>query len=112
MSIGSMRNRVVIQQYGGSKDAGGGKSVSYSDVGTRWASIVDNSGNEAVFGNQLRSTGRFTITIRNFPALTTLHRLKFVDNSVDRLFNIIDIKNMFEGQRYYMVITAEEGVAT
>jgi head-tail adaptor len=44
--IGEMRNRIVIQTLGGSTDAGGGQSSSFSTLSTMWAKAENLSGAE------------------------------------------------------------------
>ncbi|MAL42896.1 phage head closure protein [Hyphomonas sp.] len=106
--IGEMRNRIALQTLSSSTDAGGGKTTSYSTQTTVWAKVVNNSGSESVFGDQLRATNNFTFTIRYLSTLTTAYRISYDSKT----FNITGIVDLDEGKRKFQVITATEGVAT
>mgnify|MGYP003674173691 CR=1 FL=1 len=105
--VGEMRNRVVLQTLGGSTDAGGGQSTSYSTATTVWAKVENLSGSESIFGDQLRATSNYRFTIRYYSALTEKYRLTF--NSKN--FNITQIRDIEEGRRKYQEILAIEGTA-
>lgn len=106
--IGEMRNRIVLQSLGGSTDAGGGQTTSYSTATTVWAKVENVSGNEGMFGDQLRETSNYKFTIRYYSSLTEKHRISY--NS--KLFNITHVKDVMEGRKKLQVISATEGVAT
>tara|TARA_Y100000004_G_scaffold54130_2_gene60291 strand:- start:6780 stop:7109 length:330 start_codon:yes stop_codon:yes gene_type:complete len=109
MSIaGQMRNRIVLQTLGGSTDAGGGQTTSYSTSSTVWAKVENLSGNESVFGGQVRDTANYRFTIRYLSSLTEKFRISY--NS--KLFQITYIKDIEEGKKKYQEILAQEGVAT
>ncbi len=106
--IGSMRNKIVIQTLGGATDSGGGQATSYSTLATVWAEVINNSGQENMFGDQVRTTDSYTFTIRYLSSVTTKHRISY--NSLT--FNIQSIRSLFEGKEKYQIIQATEGVAT
>tara|TARA_Y100000004_G_scaffold75428_1_gene84852 strand:+ start:156 stop:485 length:330 start_codon:yes stop_codon:yes gene_type:complete len=106
--VGEMRNRIVLQTLGGSTDAGGGQSTSYSTATTVWAKAENLSGGEGIFGDQLRGTASYRFTIRYYSALTEKYRISY--NS--KTFNITHIKDVDEGRRKFQEILATEGVAT
>ena len=70
--------------------------------------MVNNSGNENSFGDQLRSVSNYTFTIRYLSSLTAKKRISY--NS--KFFNITHITSLLEGKEKYQIISAEEGVAT
>ena len=106
--IGSMRNKIVIQTLGGATDSGGGQATSYSTLATVWAEVINNSGQENMCGDQVRTTDSYTFTIRYLSSVTTKHRISY--NSLT--FNIQSIRSLFEGKEKYQIIQATEGVAT
>lgn len=106
--IGQMRNRIVLQTLGGSTDAGGGQSTSYSTATTVWAKVENLSGSEGVFGDQVRGTANYRFIIRYYSALTEAYRISY--NS--KTFNITYIKSIMEGREKFQEIIATEGVAT
>jgi|TARA_R110001592_G_scaffold164299_1_gene398370 SPP1 family predicted phage head-tail adaptor len=106
--IGAMRNRIIIQTLGGATDSGGGQATSYSTLATVWAEVINNSGQENMFGDQVRTTDSYTFTIRYLSSVTTKHRISY--NSLT--FNIQSIRSLFEGKEKYQIIQATEGVAT
>lgn len=109
MSIaGEMRNRIVLQSLGGSSDAGGGQSTSYSNSSTVWAKVENLSGNESVFGGQVRDTASYKFTIRYLSSISESFRISY--NS--KIFQITYIKDIDEGRKKYQEISATEGVAT
>ena len=108
MSIGELRNRVSLQSISLTTDDGGGASTSFSTSSTVWAKVENESGSEAVFGNQLRATARYKFLIRYNSSLTEKFRILY--NS--KTFNNEHIKDLFEGKKRYQEIICTEGVAT
>lgn len=108
MYLGEFRNRVTIQSLGGSTDAGGGQSSTFSDVTTVWSKVEKLSGQEGLFGDQLRDTSGYKFTIRYYSSLTTKHRLSYRSKT----FDITSITDIREGKLDYQEIIATEGVAT
>ena len=106
--IGEMRNRITIQTLGGSTDAGGGQSSSFSTLATVSAKAENLSGGEGIFGDQLRGTANYRFTIRYNSSVTEKNRISY--NS--KTYNITHIKDIDEGRRRFQEIRATEGVAT
>jgi len=107
MYLGEFRNRVALQTLGGSIDAGGGTSTTWSTEATVWSKVENTTGSEGLFGDQVRATGTFKFTIRYYSSLTTKYRLLHRT----KLFDITNIKILDEGKERYQEITATEGVA-
>ena len=108
MYLGEFRNRVTIQSLGGSTDAGGGQSTSFSDITTVWSKVEKVSGTEGLFGDQLRETSGYKFTIRYNSTVTTKHRLSYRSKT----FDIKSITDLREGKLDYQEIIATEGVVT
>jgi len=100
MELGEFRNRVALQTLGGSIDAGGGHSTTWTTADTVWGKVENLTGNEGLFGDQIRATGNYKFTIRYYSSLTTKYR-----------FDINSIKILDEGKQRYQEIMATEGVA-
>ena len=107
MELGEFRNRVALQTLGGSIDAGGGHSTSWATADTVWSKVENLTGNEGLFGDQIRATGNYKFTIRYYSSLTTKYRLYFRSKA----FDINSIKILDEGKQRYQEIMATEGVA-
>ncbi len=110
MYLGEFRNRVSLQVLTLNTDSAGGYTSSYATPsgGTVWAKVESSSGNEGMFGDQLRATQGYKFTIRYYSALTSAYRLSYRS----KLFNITSIKIIDEGKNRYQEIMATEGVAT
>ena len=107
LSVGKMRERIVIQSQGRTTDLGGGAAVAWSTVATTWARIVPSSGSESFSGMQVTNTNTFEITMRYRTNITTTNRILWGS----RTFNIRSVINNNERDKYLTVV-AEEGVAT
>ena len=107
MELGEFRNRVALQTLGGSLAAGGGRSTTWSTADTVWGKVEHLTGNEGLFGDQIRATSNYRFTIRYYSSLTTKYRLYFRSKA----FEIISIKIKDEGKQRYQEIMATEGVA-
>tara|TARA_R100001015_G_C4619420_1_gene176135 strand:+ start:396 stop:728 length:333 start_codon:yes stop_codon:yes gene_type:complete len=107
MELGEFRNRVSLQTLGGSVDAGGGRSTTWTTETTVWGKVENVSGTEGLFGDQLRATSSFKFTIRYYSSLTTKYRLLHRSKA----FEITSIKILDEGRERFHEITATEGVA-
>ena len=104
-----MRNKIVLQPLSPTTDAGGGQAVSFSGSNiTVWAKVENTGGQEGVFGDQIRATSNYKFTIRYISAITAKYRISY--NS--KLFNIENIRSIYEGKERYQEISAKEGVAT
>jgi len=107
MYLGEFRNRVALQTLGGSIDAGGGTSTTWSTETTVWGKVENLSGSENMFADQVRETGSYRFTIRYYSSLTTKYRLYYRSKA----FDITNIKILDEGKERYQEILATEGVS-
>ena len=72
---GPMRERVTIQSPSEQQNQFGEATVTWSDVGTVWASVQGMSAREYLAAQQVGSVITHKIRIRFFPGLTHTHRL-------------------------------------
>ncbi len=107
MYLGEFRNRVALQTLGGSIDAGGGTSTTWSTETTVWGKVENVSGGENMFADQVRETANYRFTIRYYSSLTTKYRLYYRSKA----FDITNIKILDEGKERYQEILATEGVS-
>jgi SPP1 family predicted phage head-tail adaptor len=103
-----LNKRITIQQAAEVADGAGGYVRSWTSVATVWAEmIVERSGGEQVFAEQVQAAARFRFTIRYRSGVTAAMRVLYGT----RVFNIRQIINPEEAN-VLLVIEAEEGVAT
>ena len=107
MYLGEFRNRIVLQTLGGSIDAGGGQSSTWSGTTAYWSKVENLSGSEGLFGDQLRATNQFRFTIRYNSSLNEKYRIVYSSEN----YNIQSIKDIDEGKFKYQEIIATKGVA-
>ena len=89
---GQLRRRVVIQTATAGQDAHGGKTHTWVNSATRWASVEPLSGSELVNTGQLESRRTHRIRMRFYAGLTTDHRISYDS----RTFGISAVINPFE----------------
>jgi len=107
--------RIIIQSPTETGDAFGGRSVSWSNLGTYWAVVTPLSGSEIIAQNttQSRTTHKFTIRYQSgLKDITDIsdHRISFDD----RYFAINYIRNLDRnmknhGTEYQEIFTEENG---
>lgn len=107
ITLGSLRQRIEIQQLSTLADGQGGHVTSWTTIDTVWAKIEPNSGGERVYGQKIEDTYDHKIFIRNHAGLNTSMRI-FFNN---RYFHIKGIIRE-EERRWYMKIYAKEGEAS
>ena len=108
MRIGNMRSRITIQTLGGSTDAGGGQTTTWSALDTPiWAHIRPLSGREIQMANAQVGVVTHEIRIRYRTDVTTAHRILLGS----RTFNIKVVLNPDDNNQM-LLLKCEEGVAT
>ena len=105
-SIGAMRHKVIIQQVTSTTDAGGGRSVAWSNYKTVFAHVEQLSAQVKFDQGVVDERGLYRFTMRFLTGVDTRNRLSF-DN---KIFNIDSVINLDERKKY-LVIRAKEGVA-
>jgi SPP1 family predicted phage head-tail adaptor len=101
--IGDMRQRVTIQRETQARDAHGGVTRTWSDVGTRWASVQNGTGREFVRAKSVSPEMTHLVKMRYYNGLTTKDRLTFKG----RTLNIESIADRDERERYYELVCRE-----
>lgn len=107
MAIGKMRHRITLQQPVEVTDAGGGRSITWSDVETIWAEVKPLRGTDRIhaMGSVYPVTHR--MTIRHRTDVQPEWRVSYDS----RLFNIHFIIDPDE-RKNYQVLNTEEGMPT
>tara|TARA_Y100000114_G_scaffold61189_1_gene56167 strand:- start:3126 stop:3449 length:324 start_codon:yes stop_codon:yes gene_type:complete len=107
MPVGKMRHRINIQTISRVADALGGNAHSFTTTVTVWGMVESLIGSEKVEGDQIEAKQRYRFTFRFNSVLTVDDRLNY-DN---KNFRILSIQKKYDIDKYLVVI-AEEGVAT
>ncbi len=107
---GDLRHRVTIQAEARTPDEGGGAALSWDDLASVWAGIRPASGSERWQAGQLQAVVSHAITMRYRRDVRAKHRIRFVDDGRERLFNVRVVMNVDERGEWLKVL-AEEGVA-
>lgn len=97
MRSGSLRHKITIQEQGSGVD-GFGQPIagSWTEFNTVRASIRPVRGNEKFLSNVDFSTVSHTIRTRYFDGVNSSMRVVFNDRGVERIFNILNVINLYE----------------
>jgi len=106
LDAGSLNRRVTIEAEQRVANGQGGWITSWEPVATVWAEMIPLRGDEALQANIVRSVQLWKVTIRHRPSVTTAHRLRYRDLTL----NIRSAADP-DGLRERTVMTAESGVA-
>lgn len=110
MRAGMLRKRVTIQELTGTRDAAGGVSQVWTDVGETWASIEPLKSDERMAAQMVQSetTTRIRMRYRRDLTITSAMRIKYgtryfqvegpVINSYERNKEIIAMCREIEGR--------------
>lgn len=101
--IGTLNKRVKIQTKTISQGTTGEFIETWADTATRWAAIEPLEGREYWQAQQLNTETTAKITIRHYPGLTTVNRIKFGS----RYFDIVSVQNQKEGNKYTVLMCKE-----
>lgn len=77
LNAGDLRHRVAIQSPTEARDTMGGVSLVWTDLATVWALVQEEAGEESYQDGVVRPFRTGTATLRNYPGLTTRHRLAY-----------------------------------
>lgn len=104
--IGAMRQKVILQRRSNVTDAGGGVSVSWTDVAALWAEITPLTGNESVQAMRVQPVQNYLVRLRRREDVTPDDRLMFGS----RVLEIKSITNVNQ-RGHWMQCRCQEGVA-
>lgn len=108
MHPGNLDQRITLQAKTRTADNMGGAVETwgnFASVPTVWAQVIPARGNEAVNGERVDATGRFTFVIRNRTDVAENDRIVWLSEN----YNIRHIERR-GGRPLYLYITAERGV--
>lgn len=108
-TAGQLTERIRFEQESRTPDGGGGASISWPTVATRWAAVEPLKGREQLQAMQLQASNLYRVTIRNDGlAITASMRLVWLTNG-NALLNIRECPPTPKGS-LYRVLVAELGV--
>jgi SPP1 family predicted phage head-tail adaptor len=101
-AIGTMRQRVTLQEPVDTDDGGGGFTRQWQDGAALWAAMEPATARQRFEAGQAGVTVTHRLTIRYRPGVTSAHRLRLGTR-------IFDIRHLHaDEQRRFIHITAEE----
>lgn len=77
VSIGDLKDRVVIQQNTTTADTQGGRASSWGTLATVWASVRGSAATESIAGAKVGSVGSYDVVMRYRADVTPLMRLSW-----------------------------------
>lgn len=72
IAAGRLNQRVIVQSPGGSRDAYGERSTTWSDVATVWAALEPMSQREITAGGQEQTGATWRVIVREMSELAAL----------------------------------------
>jgi SPP1 family predicted phage head-tail adaptor len=110
LAAGVLTKRITIQSLTQVDDGGGGKTNTWADGVTCWASIEPGAGREFSDAKQQTPELSHVVTVR-YRAVTPKNRIKYVSNAVTRVFNVRYVQD--PGERHeQLVLYCSEVVPT
>lgn len=97
-----------MQDQGTTVAAGGHVTPDWKPVAKRWASIMQLSGREAFYVQQVQPLATHTVRIRFVDGLTSKHRLRFKEKAhTERTLHILTIDNVDQRSIEQVVVCQE-----
>ncbi len=109
MRAGRLRHRVRVERDTSAQDGFGAPSVSWSSLGTRWASVEDLAGRELIEARQVESRATVRVTMRYFDRMTASDRLIKIgpSNTDARTLNITHVGDPVGRARMTQILCIE-----
>jgi SPP1 family predicted phage head-tail adaptor len=111
MKIGDLKRRISLQSPSQFVDSLGQPQRSWSTYALVWSQISPMSGNEGLYGLQLKGLETHSVLIRWRSDIDVNHRFLYGD----RIFHISNIRNLDENRQAMAIAATEwigpEGVA-
>ena len=105
--IGALRHRLALQEETRGADAGGGYTLTWSDIATVWGRVEPLTGAERLQAMRLESRVSHRVTIRHRTGVSAGMRLLH-DGRALNIRTVIDP----DERRHWLELMCEEGVAT
>lgn len=102
---GELRHRVTIQQEQATLDGQGGRSTTWADLATVWASIEPMAGKESYSWGKLLGESTLVVRMRYRSGIVPKMRLKYGT----RLFDITSVIDEHEARRWLVLGCVERG---
>ena len=106
MTIGELNRRIEVLENQVTRDEYGGEESKWITVGRVWAKIEPSSGKEFLAGQQVQAEHTTRFTIRFYPALDVMHRIRYQDKT----YEIIGVGDL-DASHKWTVVTAKEMVS-
>ncbi len=112
IKVGRFRQRFLLQTptIPETFDTFGQPVPSYENVGHFWGELIPLGGREAVIAKQIYAEATHTINMRWLGSTTDLNptnRFLRTENSVTRIFGIINVNDVETRHRLYTVVAKE-----
>lgn len=106
-SIGRLRYKVDLQKATDTSDGAGGRSQAYNTIAQLFADIRPQGGAEQYRQGKVQDKTTHNIFIRHRSDISTDYRIKYEN----RLFNIRQVINVDERDRFYKLVCNEGEVS-
>lgn len=108
LDAGKLDKRVILQYTVETDDGGGGVTIDYIDTSTAWASIEPGSGREFSDAKQLNPELSHIVKMRYRAGVTDKHRIRYVAQSVVRIFSIVSVADPLERHEQLVLMCSEQ----
>lgn len=106
---GELRHRLQFQLAHETRDSRGAVVKTWQTDQIRWGKVEPIKGTETTIAAQTTARVTHLITLRDYPALTPNHRIRWVDRGNERIFGIVWTVNTAE-RRVENVLQVKEVV--
>ncbi len=107
MILGSLRQKLILQEQTLTPAGGGTFTSSWADIATLWGELKPQNGEETVFAERMQATQKWRVRVRYRPDISPSHRLLWRGE----ILNIRAVRDS-DGRQRFLIIDAEQGVAT
>ncbi len=105
LKAGDLRDRVTLQAGAHTDDGVGGRTESWTTVGTLYAQVLPTGGRERLEAGSMRGVQGWRVTLRYRSGVTVAHRLLWNGTPLD-IQSVADP----DGKRERLVLFCESGV--
>ena len=110
MRAGQLRYSVTIEQQVTTRTSSGAQAETWTTFATVFAGLQGVSGQEYLAAGKLVADANMRIRIRYVSGLTPEMRIKFIDGSSTRYFDILDIDDKDERHREMELLCKERNL--
>ena len=103
MTIGELNRRIEVLENQVKRDEYGGEESNWITVGRVWAKVEPSSGKEFLAGQQVQAEATTKFTIRFYPALNVMHRIRYQDKT----YEIVSVGDLETSHKWTVVMAKE-----